>query len=98
MICCFATRQCTQPRSTTRKENAQKKAGQVQLSVILVNRRLAIALMPRQACKAPGGLIYHVLNRGVGRMKLFRHEKDYVAFLRCFRDVLDDSPMVVLAY
>jgi len=54
--------------------------------------------MPRQACKAPGGLIYHVLNRGVGRMNLFRHEKDYLAFLRCFRDVLDDSPMVVLAY
>jgi len=54
--------------------------------------------MPRQACNAPGGLIYHVLNRGVGRMKLFGHEKDYLAFLRCFRDVLDDSPMVVLAY
>ena len=54
--------------------------------------------MPRQARKAPGGLICHVLNRGVGRMNLFRHQKDYIAFLRCFRDVLDESPMAVLAY
>jgi len=54
--------------------------------------------MPRQACKAPGGLICHVLNRGVGRRNLFRHEKDYIAFLRCFRNVLDQSPIDVLAY
>jgi len=57
-----------------------------------------VAHIPRQARVAPGGLIYHVLNRGVGRMNLFRHERDYLAFVRCLRDVLDDSPMPVLAY
>ncbi len=38
-------------------------------------------------------MIYHVLNRGVGRMTLFRHAKDYPASLRCFRDVLDALPV-----
>jgi hypothetical protein len=38
--------------------------------------------MLRIARLAPGGLIYHVLNRGVGRMTLFRSDCDYAAFLR----------------
>jgi len=49
--------------------------------------------MPRQTRVAPGGMIYHVLNRGVGRMTLFRHAKDYSAYLRCIRDVLDALPL-----
>jgi hypothetical protein len=27
--------------------------------------------MPRTARVAPGGMVFHVLNRGVGRMQLF---------------------------
>jgi hypothetical protein len=38
--------------------------------------------MPRQARKAPGGLIYHVLNRAAGKGDLFRHDKDFAAFIR----------------
>jgi hypothetical protein len=36
--------------------------------------------MPRAARVAPGGMLFHVLNRGVGRMQLFGKEKDYAAF------------------
>src|SRR5688572_1185622 len=54
--------------------------------------------MPRIARHAPGGLVYHVLNRGVGRMPLFDDAGDYLAFLRVFRDVLDETPMRVCGY
>ena len=36
--------------------------------------------MPRVARNAPGGLVYHVLNRANGRQVLFRTEADYLAF------------------
>jgi hypothetical protein len=36
--------------------------------------------MPRTARIAPGGMIYHVLNRGVGKMTLFRSRRDHAAF------------------
>jgi putative transposase len=54
--------------------------------------------MPRVARIAPGGLIYHVLNRGVGKMTLFRSRKDFEAFQRCVVATLDTTPMRVLAY
>jgi len=38
--------------------------------------------MPRVARHAPGGMVFHVLNRGVGRMQLFRKPGDYEAFER----------------
>ena len=38
--------------------------------------------MPRVARQAPGDVVYHVLNRGVGRMTLFEDEGDYAAFER----------------
>ena len=41
--------------------------------------------MPRQARVAPGGIVYHVINRGVGRMTLFEDGDDYAAFERCLR-------------
>ena len=37
--------------------------------------------MPRNARVAPGGLVYHVLNRGHGRRRLFHTGRDYAAFL-----------------
>jgi REP element-mobilizing transposase RayT len=36
--------------------------------------------MPRQARHAPGGIIYHVLNRAAGRKELFAKPGDYIAF------------------
>jgi putative transposase len=37
--------------------------------------------MPRTARAAVGGVVYHVLNRGNGRMGIFRKPGDYQAFL-----------------
>jgi putative transposase len=38
--------------------------------------------MPRQARNAPGGLVYHVLNRANGRLRLFKKPDDFLAFER----------------
>jgi len=54
--------------------------------------------MPRTARVAPGGLIYHVLNRGVGKMTLFRSRSDFEAFLRCLIATQQTTPMRLLAY
>jgi putative transposase len=43
-------------------------------------------------------LIYHVLNRGVGRMTLFRSDRDFAAFLRALIDTLEVVRMRVLFY
>ena len=39
-----------------------------------------LSLMPRTARGASGGIVYHVLNRGNGRMRIFRKPEDYQAF------------------
>jgi putative transposase len=36
--------------------------------------------MPRIARVAPGGLVYHVLNRANGRLRLFKKDEDFLAF------------------
>jgi putative transposase len=36
--------------------------------------------MPRTARIAPGGIVYHVLNRANGRLRLFKNERDFLAF------------------
>lgn len=54
--------------------------------------------MPRTARLAPGGVVFHVLNRGVGRMKLFRTEKDYEAFHRVVNETLRVAPIRICAY
>ena len=38
--------------------------------------------MPRRSRVAPGEMVFHVLNRGVGRMRLLDDEDDYAAFER----------------
>lgn len=54
--------------------------------------------MPRTARQAPGGYLYHVLNRGVGRMTLFERDADYDAFERAMADTLAARPMRVVGY
>ncbi|HEY8748408.1 MAG TPA: transposase [Tepidisphaeraceae bacterium] len=55
--------------------------------------------MPRIARAAPGGRIYHVLNRGNGRSRLFHKEADYAAFLSLLSEVRQAVPgMRVLAW
>ena len=55
-------------------------------------------MMPRTARLAPGGIVYHVMNRAVGRKTLFRSDRDYAAFLRALLDTLELVPMRILFY
>jgi putative transposase len=53
------------------------------------------------ARNAPGGLIYHVLNRGAGRQDLVNDAGDFAAFVRVLAGMLDErerEPMRVLGF
>lgn len=54
--------------------------------------------MPRAARITPGGLVYHVLNRGVGKSRLFWKEADYAAFEEILAETLEVRPMRICAY
>jgi len=51
--------------------------------------------MPRTSRTAPGGLVYHVLNRGVGRQRVFDKPAAYSAFEEILSETLDKVPMRV---
>jgi putative transposase len=54
--------------------------------------------MPRIARVAPGGIVYHVLNRGNGRQTIFHKDDDSRAFLDLLAEVKRLVPMRVLGY
>ena len=54
--------------------------------------------MPRKARNAPGGLVYHALNRAVARLPLFQKHGDYQAFERVLVEALVEHPMRLLSY
>src|SRR5713226_2761660 len=54
--------------------------------------------MPRRARNAPGGLVYHVLNRAVARLPLFQKDADFQAFERIMAEALTEHPTRLLAY
>ncbi|RMD82365.1 MAG: hypothetical protein D6815_09410 [Candidatus Dadabacteria bacterium] len=54
--------------------------------------------MPRTARIAPGGLVYHVLNRANGRGPIFAEEADYFGFLLVLRRSVEQYEMRLLAY
>ena len=54
--------------------------------------------MPRTARAIEAGLIYHVLNRGNGRMRLFHKAEDYQAFERVLAEGLERYPVELLTY
>lgn len=54
--------------------------------------------MPRTARIAPGGMVFHVINRGVGKQKLFFNNGDYLAFERVIHETLEKRPMRILSY
>jgi len=54
--------------------------------------------MPRTGRAAAGGVIYHVLNRGNGRSRLFHKEADYDAFLGLLGQVRQVVPLRLLAW
>jgi len=54
--------------------------------------------MPRRLRQATGGLAYHVLNRAVGRARLFHKEADYAAFARVLEEAWLRLPTRLLGY
>ncbi|MBI3866787.1 MAG: transposase [Planctomycetia bacterium] len=54
--------------------------------------------MPRTSRVTPGGMVFHVLNRGVGRMRLFHADSDYLAFENIIEETLEAQPMRVCSY
>lgn len=54
--------------------------------------------MPRIARGLCDGLIYHVINRGNGKQRVFRKEGDYKAFLNLMEEAKELHPVKVLAY
>jgi REP element-mobilizing transposase RayT len=54
--------------------------------------------MPRRPRIAPGGLVYHVLNRAVARLALFEKPADYAAFERVLAEAMEKHPTRLLGY
>ncbi len=54
--------------------------------------------MPRRLRFADGGYAYHVLNRAVGRSRIFRKERDFEAFEETVDQAKQRLPMRVLGW
>ena len=54
--------------------------------------------MARRPRQAAGGIVYHVVNRGCGRMKLFGRDGDYAAFEAILAQGQARQPMRLLTY
>jgi putative transposase len=54
--------------------------------------------MLRTARSSEAGMVYHVLNRGNGRMRLFHKPGDYEAFERVLAGSLERYPVELLTY
>ena len=54
--------------------------------------------MPRPLRTAPGGFVYHVLNRAHSKRTIFHHDRDYLAFERVLAEVQERVPMRILAW
>jgi putative transposase len=56
------------------------------------------SIMPCRRLHGTGGLIFHVLNRGVRRLRLFDRDSDYEAFLRVVAEGQARTAIRILAY
>lgn len=54
--------------------------------------------MPRTKRVTPGGMVFHALNRGVGKMRIFSTKGDYAAFEETIEETLRLYRMRILAY
>jgi putative transposase len=54
--------------------------------------------MGRPQRAADGGYVYHVLNRGNARMRIFDDEGDFDAFEKVLAEAVEPSKMRLLAY
>jgi putative transposase len=55
-------------------------------------------IMPKRSLAGGGGVIFHVLNRGSNRGRIFHDAADYAAFEAVLRDALDRYRSRLLAY
>ena len=88
-------------RDGGRRKAGRRKAGRESGTGTILTRWGVLdygSAMPRTARVAPGGMVFHVLNRGVARMQLFEKAADYQAFEQVLQDTLDQSPMRICAY
>ncbi len=60
--------------------------------------RCILCAMPRTARAAVGGVVYHVLNRGNGRRRIFHAPGDYDAFVRVLVEGLAHAAVELLAF
>ncbi len=54
--------------------------------------------MPRTTRIAPGGMIFHVLNRANARVTIFDEPSDFAAFERVMAETCERHPMRILGY
>ena len=54
--------------------------------------------MPRHLRRTPGGMVFHVINRSVGRHTIFHKSEDYAAFERVLAEAHARIPIRILAY
>lgn len=54
--------------------------------------------MPRRRLRDAGGLVFHILNRGVRRQQIFFGDADYAAFERVLAEALHRIPTRLLDY
>jgi putative transposase len=54
--------------------------------------------MPRRPRKSTGGIVYHVLNRAVGKLRLFEQDDDYAAFERVLEEACERSLTRLLSF
>jgi putative transposase len=54
--------------------------------------------MPRQRRYTPAGMVFHVINRGVGRQTIFHKDEDYAAFERVMAEAWQRIPVRILSY
>ena len=57
-----------------------------------------IGFMGRPKRAAPGGWVYHVLNRANGRLPIFEKGEDYAAFERVLEEAIDRTGTRLLSY
>jgi putative transposase len=54
--------------------------------------------VPLRRMIGTGGVVFHVLNRGVRRLRLFDEAGDYGAFINCLAEARDRVPIRLFAY
>lgn len=54
--------------------------------------------MPRSARVAPGGEVYHVINRAAARFRMLRTDKDFLAFEKIMSEAMVKYPTRLLSY